>query len=365
MVTADTVCEMDHTFRYNHLIPKTFSMNSVDDRMIRHELTQPLKMTLSVTDRCSLNCAHCYGRCHNESGSRELDTAAWLRIIDEAIDAGVITFLIEGGEPLLRPDLFEILHHIRGRALVWLRTHAQSLSPSLAAALDDAEVGTVCVDVFGASAATHDAHSGRDGSFARTIEAIGMLRAVGLDILPLLILTRRNRPDLQRYVDHMAGLGLRQASVLRLYPLGRAADHWSELACSRDEMLESLSDLKAPAGFRLLHSWHPRNGNCCWESAAVMADGRSVGCPYLRDFVDYGSLHDVTFMDTWHHPLHKRLRAGPVQQATCTTCSSHEGTRGGCRSTAYAFTRDWDAQDPFCPHPTSKVDIRALPNWTV
>jgi radical SAM protein with 4Fe4S-binding SPASM domain len=116
-----------------------------------------------------------------------------------------------------------------------------------------------------------------------------------------------------------------------------------------------------PPGLDLMHSWHPRDKNCCWENSAVMVDGRSVGCPYLREFVDYGNLRELSFAATWSDPLHRRLRAGPAGSGYCGACEDHEGTRGGCRATAFAFTGDWDAQDPFCAAANAGLDLRVLP----
>jgi radical SAM protein with 4Fe4S-binding SPASM domain len=332
---------------------------------VRAYLEEPIKATLSVTDRCTLNCAHCYGECSASTVEREMRTEEWKRVIDEAIDSGVVSFLIEGGEPLLRTDILELLQHAQGRAMVWLRTHATTMDGALARDIRAAGVATLCVDIFGGSAATHDDHAGVEGSFNRTLAGIRAARAANLDVLPLLILTRKNRLELQAYIDLAHSLGLKAASILRLYPIGRAAASWSELACSSEEMTEALSGLVAPPGFRIMQSWHPRDANCCWEGAAVMADGRSVGCPYLRSFVNYGNVRDVGFRQTWDDPLYRQLRRGTIDESHCSGCADHEGTAGGCRSTAYAFTGDWNAQDPFCSHANRGVDLRALPEWVV
>ncbi len=311
-----------------------------------------------MTNACGLNCAHCYSNCSTSPGPGELSTAEWLRVIDEAAEAGVISIMVEGGEPLLRPDIFEILRHCGRKMLVWLRTHAVGIDAELAQRIHDAGVATVCVDFFGVSEATHDAHAGVAGAFARTIRGTEALRTAGLDVLPLLILTRRNRHELQGYLDLAERLGADKASILRLYPIGRARANWGDLACSRAEMSEAFVSLRVPRGLRLLHSWHPRNGNCCWESSAITASGTSVGCPYLREFVDFGDLRRRTLLETWDHPLYRELRRGTNDANHCRDCADGEGTRGGCRATAYAFTGDWRAQDPFCPD--SDVDLREL-----
>jgi radical SAM protein with 4Fe4S-binding SPASM domain len=328
---------------------------------MRAYLEAPIKATLSVTDRCPLECAHCYGDCGQSGGADELTTPEWLRVIDEVTEAGVVALLIEGGEPLLRPDLFELLEQCRGRAMVWLRTHALAVDVTVARRIDRAGVAVVLVDLFGASRATHDRHAGVEGSFERTLLGIAALRREGLDVVPLMILTRRSMDEVQAYLDLAKRLGCSRAGILRLYPIGRARRRWGELACSLTEMTDALSMAEVPFGLDLMQSWHPRDKNCCWENAAVLADGRSVGCPYLRELVHYGDLKRTAFAETWAHPLHRRLRAGPRGSGHCGGCHDHEGTRGGCRATAFAFTGDWDAQDPFCSATNAGIDLRALP----
>lgn len=338
---------------------------------MRPRLDRPIKATLSVTNACPLDCAHCYSFCTREPGPDELSTAEWLAVLRDLHDSGAIGLLVEGGEPLLRPDLPELLAYCRGRFLTWLRTHALGITPALAAELRALRLGAVCVDLFGASAAVHDQGSGVPGSFEETVQGIRTLRAAGLPVIPLMILTRRTVGELQGFLELARALGCERASVLRLYPIGRARERWEELACSLGEMTAALGGLRVPAGLQLMQSWHPRNPNCCWESAAVTAQGRSVGCPYLREYVDHGDVRAAGgFMATWDQPLYRRLRQGldgaghqhdGDARGTCAACRGSEGTAGGCRSTAYAFRGDWDAPDPFCIEQNHGTDLRLLP----
>src|SRR3546814_9511991 len=96
--------------------------------------------------------------------------------------------------------------------------------------------------------------------------------------------------------------------------------------------------------------------------AAVDPFGRSIGCSYLREFVDYGDVREDGILPTWDHPLYRELRAGEVERS-CGTCAGTQGSHGGCRSTAYAFHRRWGAPDPFDVTLSDGVDLRVLPDW--
>src|SRR5262249_16877646 len=157
------------------------------------------------------------------------------------------------------------------------------------------------------------------------------LVALGVPVDMLIIMHRRNVAELPAYLELAAGLGAKRVGILRLYPLGRAKRRWSELSLPLAEQDRAIAGLRPPAGLQLLQSWHPRDGNGCWQAATVNARGDSIGCPYLREYVNFGNIRAVPLLDTWRNdPLYKLLRAGRVE-SSCSDCDQHEGTRGGCR----------------------------------
>jgi len=66
----------------------------------------------NITDRCNLNCIHCYNRsgigCQTEG---ELTTAEALDLIDDLAGMGIPLILFTGGEPLMREDIWELAQH--------------------------------------------------------------------------------------------------------------------------------------------------------------------------------------------------------------------------------------------------------------
>jgi radical SAM protein with 4Fe4S-binding SPASM domain len=327
---------------------------------LQHFFETPPKITLSLTERCNLACKHCYADC-NRGVRRELSTTEWLAFLDYLETNGVIQVYIEGGEPLVRDDFETILQHCGRKMMTLLRTNGTLLNAAKLRRLRDAGIGRILIDVMGSSAATHDYFTGRRGSYRETIAAVERSVAMGVDTDMLIILNRRNAGELQAYLELARNLGVPRVGILRLYPLGRVKRRWRALALSLEEQMSILQDLRVPDGLRLMQSWHPHNHNCCWQSAAVNAYGDSIGCMYLREYVNYGNILEMPFLDTWHNdPLYKRLRAGVVE-ANCASCEATQGTRGGCRSTAYAFHGRWEAPDPFCSTLNHGVDLRVLP----
>lgn len=324
---------------------------------------RPPKVTFAFTETCNLQCQHCYADCKRAGKRTELSTAEWVKLIDYLADNGVIQTYIEGGEPLHRPDFLKILRHAAAKMMTLLRTNGTLIDARMAGRLKKVGVGHVLVDIMGANSDTHDGFAGVPGSFDRACAAIRHLVDAGIKTDVLTILNKRNASEIQGVLELAHRLGADRVGVLRLYPLGRVKYRWDELAMSLDEQMAIIAALRPPLGLKLMQSWHPRDRNCCWQSATINAYGDSIGCPYLREYVNHGNIRDVPFMEIWDtDQLYKTLRAGHVE-SSCATCDSNEGSRGGCRSTAYAFRGRWDAADPFCPTINDGVDLRVLPDW--
>ena len=324
-------------------------------------LERPLKVTLSFTASCNLDCRHCYADCSREPSPEEMGTAEWMALLDTLAADGVIGLYIEGGEPLHRPDFLDVLRHAAGRFHVQLRSNGTLVTPGLARILrEECGLATLLVDIMGPDAAVHDAATGVPGSFDRALAGIRAALEAGIETQMLTIMTRRNATRLQEWAELAASLGVATIGILRPYPLGRMRRAWAEFSLSLPEMTAALAALRPPPGMRVMQSWHPRNGNCCWQTAAVDPRGRSIGCAYLREYVDFGDVRKVPFLSTWDHPLHRELRSGHVEHS-CPDCAASQGSHGGCRSTAYAFHGRWDAPDPFDLALNDGVDLRVLP----
>lgn len=326
---------------------------------------QPPIITISFTDTCNLRCAHCYSDCGHRNSNEELSIEQWLDLVSYLVRSDFIAAYFEGGEPLQRPGFMRVLRYASRSMMTWLRTHATSIDGGVARRLKQAGLGGAFVELMGARQATHECSTGVPGSFEATYRGVEHLLAAGIDTRLVIILTRRTAPELNDVLRLARGLGVAQVSVLRLYPIGRAKRLWGELALSLDEQMNALDGIRPPLGVRVAHSWHPHDKNCCWSSVTVNAYGNSIGCPYLREFVNYGNILETPLLDSWRaDPLYRRLRAGDLDHG-CGTCQAREGTSGGCRSTAFAFSGRWDAPDPFCPDMNHGVDLRVLPDWLV
>ena len=118
----------------------------------------------NCTKRCNLKCVHCYSQSTGQPGDYELSTAEAKAFIDDLADFGNPVILFSGGEPLMRPDILELIDHAvaKGRRAV-ISTNGTLISSDMAKELKNRQLSYVGVSLDGMEA-TNDAFRGVSGS---------------------------------------------------------------------------------------------------------------------------------------------------------------------------------------------------------
>jgi radical SAM protein with 4Fe4S-binding SPASM domain len=155
-------------------------LGTIAGERLGRPLTGPILATAVVTYRCNYRCTMCRlperSRLHRERGVEELTTAEWLEVIRGLRRVGATALGITGGEPLLRPDIMEILRSAHDRGLIThLNTNGHLLSEETCARLLDTGVDSVNISLDGCEARIHDRIRGREGSFDRILEGVARL----------------------------------------------------------------------------------------------------------------------------------------------------------------------------------------------
>lgn len=176
----------------------------------------PMRLHLDLTLRCPLRCPHCYV---SGEGSRdaEMTTAEVMRVLQDARDLKVLFLLVSGGEPMLRPDFFEVLEAARR-----MRFHVHVKTTGLYVGRDEARrlarLAPIKVDlsIQGARAETHDRFIGMRGAFDRAVAAFEALREAGVRVGVRTNLVAENAAEAREIearfgvpgVDYRKGVGL-------------------------------------------------------------------------------------------------------------------------------------------------------------
>ncbi|NUO87597.1 MAG: heme d1 biosynthesis radical SAM protein NirJ [Cupriavidus sp.] len=175
--------------------------------------------------RCNLNCRHCYATSADTDFKGELDTAEALRVLAQLRDARVPALILSGGEPLLRPDLYEIAGHARGLGLhLSLSSNGTLLDAGHAARLAAAGFDYVGVSLDGLPA-THDRFRRSDGAFAQALAGLRTARAAGLRVGVRMTLTEANAAQLPELVALAEREGIDKFYLSHFNYAGRARSH--------------------------------------------------------------------------------------------------------------------------------------------
>jgi radical SAM protein with 4Fe4S-binding SPASM domain len=157
------------------------------------KLKIPLGVQLDLTYRCNERCVHCYLD-HDDHG--EMNTAEIKGLLDQMADAGVFFLTISGGEIMMRKDFFEILEHAHARTFcIKLKTNGVLIRKKEAERIRALGVESVQISVYSHRAEVHDAITKMPGSFRQTIEAVRLLRTVGLHVTMANVLMVQNAKD--------------------------------------------------------------------------------------------------------------------------------------------------------------------------
>ena len=189
-------------------------MDALTDRTAKARV--PLYATAELTWRCNFRCVHCY-----QEGLRnrhhELSTAEWKRLLDELADLGCLFLTLTGGEPLLRRDYAEIYTHAIERGfLVTVFTNGAKVEPELLALWARLPPRKVEITLYGMSAETYQAVTGRADGFTRALAAVDAISALGIRLelkVPVMRPLIADIPAMQAFAD-ARGLPLRTDTSL-------------------------------------------------------------------------------------------------------------------------------------------------------
>lgn len=211
----------------------------LDVKKCRQVKTPPdsiLFLVLWVTNKCNQRCKMCdQWKTDPATFSQELSTREWYSVIDSAVRMHTKIIVISGGEPLLRPDIFQILGRIREKGMAChLCTNGTLLNRSTIEKLKDSPPTSVTISLDSDQPEIHNELRGAD-CFNTVVEGIRLLRKniphikIGINHL----LCRRNFRDIKRMVSFAKSLGVDQ---IKFEPIYTNLQH-------RHKPLETFEDL--------------------------------------------------------------------------------------------------------------------------
>jgi radical SAM protein with 4Fe4S-binding SPASM domain len=189
----------------------------------------------NVTRTCNLRCVHCYSDSHAQKYTGELTHEEAKRVIDDLVAFKVPAVLFSGGEPLVRPDLLELMEYAATSGLrVTLSTNGTLIDEPTAQWLHEIGLTYVGISLDGIGE-TNDLFRGKKGAFDGAVRGMRNCRAVGQKVGLRLTLTRRNCMDLHDIFSFIEAEDIQRACFYHLVYSGRgnAADELTKAEVRR------------------------------------------------------------------------------------------------------------------------------------
>jgi heme d1 biosynthesis radical SAM protein NirJ len=371
-------------FRLSHLMRSLVSPSAIEPRA-RTAPTGPV-VIWNLIRRCNLTCKHCYSLSADTDFKGELSLDEIAVTMADLKAFGVPGLILSGGEPLLRPDIFEIAELAKGfRFYVGLSSNGTLIDRPMAKRIAEAGFDYVGVSLDGIGAA-HDAFRRKEGAFESSLAGVRFLGEMGVkaglrftmtetnadQLPPMLELVRREKAG-KFYFSHLnyAGRGnTNRKDDAFLQTTRRAMELLFEEALSDAVQGEErdwvTGNNDADGAFFLLWAQQRFAMQAQALRQRLEAWGGNASGQNVANIDNLGEVHPDTMW--WHHKLgnvRRRpfseiwsdlsdpLMAGLKQHprpviGRCGSCQYLAICNGNTRTRAHQVTGDFWAEDPGC-----------------
>ena len=347
----------------------------------------PFTVAWEVTRACAYACIHCRAEAQPKRDPRELTIDEGFRLIDELVEVGRPILVVTGGDPMMRPDLFDLIRYASGRGLrVALSPTATKLvTPQRLREAREAGVARIQMSLDGSRPEVQDAFRGRPGAFQRTLEILDDIRNAGISLQIGTTVSRYNVDDLEAIARVVGEYGSVMWSLFLLVPTGRGRREDMISAAEHERVFNWLYDLSkdAPFDVRTTAAQHYRRvviqrrqeeaaaasekGVLVTGAGYSFADGLGQSNRGVNDgngfaFISHtgnvcpsgflplsgGNVREQSFAEIYRSSaLFRDLRDYSRLKGKCAVCEFRD-VCGGSRARAYAVTGDYLESDPYC-----------------
>ena len=372
----------------------------------------PLRLLFwETTAACNLACVHCRRLdIAHAMGRDDLTSQQALDLIRSLPSTGRPILVFSGGEPLMRPDLFDLASEATGLGLpIALATNGTIMDEHVARRVKEVGFRRVSISFDGPNAPTHDAFRGIEGAFESSVRGFTLLREHGLSMQINTTVAKHNYDKLDRMYELALKLGADALHIFMLVPVGcgmslseaimlSSEEYEKALNWIYDRSMEGKLHLKAtcaPHYFRVMRQRTKSGGQAMPASAHPhrsmgpqgQAGGSPVGggagdmsamtkgclagqavcfvshtgdvfpCGYLP--VSSGNVKTTALPTIWNEsPIFRDLRDDSKLEGKCGLCE-YKKVCMGCRARAYAQTSDYLAEEPNCGFVPMRVHRRS------
>ncbi|MEW6530737.1 MAG: 12,18-didecarboxysiroheme deacetylase [Thermodesulfobacteriota bacterium] len=340
----------------------------------------------NVTRRCNLKCVHCYSQSEDLDYQGELSTDEGKALIDDLAQFGSPVILFSGGEPLIRPDILELIEYAAKKSLrAVVSTNGTLISKPLAEKLHEIGLSYVGISLDGLES-VHDAFRGVRGTFSRVLRSIKHCQDVGLKVGLRFTINKRNYEDIPGIFDLVEEQKIPRICFYHLVYAGRGTKLMNEdlsheqtrevvdLIMDRTkqlhenglpvEVLTVDNHADGPYLYLRLQRKDPQRAESVLELLRMNEgnnSGRGIGCVSWDGAVhadqfwrhhSFGNVRERPFSRIWTDPSDRFLMMLKEKKkhvkGRCAQCRWLDICAGNFRVRAEAVHNDVWAPDPAC-----------------
>jgi heme b synthase len=348
--------------------------------------TQLRLVAWEITRNCNLSCIHCRAAATMGPYSGELETSNCIRVLDQIAETGTPIVILTGGEPLLRPDIFEIARYGTDKGLrMVMAPNGTLIDGDSARKMAESGIRRISISLDGATAEKHDRFRGVEGAFEGALRGIGFAKEAGIEFQINTTITQANLEEISAIQELAVSLGAVAHHIFLLVPTGRgkyiadqaidALQYEESLNWFYDQREKTPLQLKAtcaPHYYRILRQRSKEEGkSVTFQTHGLDAVTRGclggtgfcfishVGIVQPCGFLDLncGDVTRTSFKEIWEQSeVFTALRNTDNLKGKCGACEYNK-VCGGCRARAYEATGDYLAEEPLCSYQPVKCRV--------
>lgn len=339
----------------------------------------PRIIAWEITRSCNLSCAHCRAAAEFGAYTGELSLEEIKKVIDNIVTISNPIIILTGGEPLLRPDIWEIIDYCHEKgAMPVVGTNATLIDDAMAAKLAEHKIPRISVSIDFATAEEHDAFRGEVGCFDSAIEGIKAAKRHGVGVQINTTVTKANVAELPAIHDLAEALGVDAFHIFMLVPTGRGSD-LIDIELSPEESEKALTwayerqktsplhfkPTDSPHYYRIIRQLAKKEGKKVTREEYGL-DAMTRGClggitfgfiSHMGDVqpcgyfdMQLGNVKEKPFSEIWtDSPVFNDLRDYSKLKGKCGACE-YKAVCGGCRARALEVTGDYMESEPYCAY---------------
>ncbi len=340
----------------------------------------------NVTKACNLKCVHCYAKAENGPAEGELSTIEAKEMIDDLAEFKVPVLLISGGEPLIRPDIFELCEYAISKGIrVTISTNGTLITPEMAKKIKEIGISYVGISLDGLED-TNNKFRGSNKAFQKALEGIRNCQEAGQKVGLRFTINKHNYQEIDGIFELVEKEKIPRVCFYHLVYSGRGKELIEE-DISHEEKRKVIDNIvnhtinfyakgdekeiltvdnhcdavyiytryleKDPERAKMIYELIKRNGGN--RSGIAIGEIDWLGNVHADQFTmnhTFGNIKDKKFSQIWTEAAHPVLQGMKdrklLLKGRCSKCKYLELCNGNFRPRAETVFDDFWMEDPAC-----------------